>query len=70
MTITRLIIKLEPWNYVHSIENKILVKIKPKRDTRLQKNRVELDFSCNRGQNSRLFSFFLLKWVKFLTFNI
>ena len=37
MTITRLIIKLAPWNYVHSIENKILVKIKPKRDTRLQK---------------------------------
>ena len=36
MTITRLIIKLAPWNYFHSIENKILVKIKPKRDTRLQ----------------------------------
>ena len=35
MTITQLIIK--PWNYVHSIENNILVKIKPKRDTRLQK---------------------------------
>ena len=59
MTITPLIIKLAPWNYVHSIENKILVKIKPKRDTRLQKNRAELDFSCNRGQNSRLFSIFL-----------
>ena len=57
MTITQKIIKLEPWNYVHSIENKILVKIKPERDTRLQKNRAELDFSCNRGQNSRLFSF-------------
>ena len=37
MTITQLIMKLAPWNYVHSIENKILVKIKPKRDTRLQK---------------------------------
>ena len=37
MTITQLIIKLAPWKYVHSIENKILVKIKPKRDTRLQK---------------------------------
>ena len=37
MTITQLIIKLAPWNYVHSIENKILVKIKPKRNTRLQK---------------------------------
>ena len=37
MTITRLIIKLAPWNYVHSIENKSVVKIKPKRDTRLQK---------------------------------
>ena len=71
MTITHLIIKLAPWNYVHSIENKMLVKIKPKRDTRLQKSRAELDFSCNRDQNSRLFSiFFLLKWVKFLTFNI
>ena len=58
MAITQLIMKLAPWNYVHSIENKILVKIKPKRDTRLQKNRAELDFSCNRGQNSRLFSFF------------
>ena len=58
MTITQLIIKLAPWNYVHSIENKILVKMKAKRDTRLQKkNRAELDFSCNRGQNSRLFSF-------------
>ena len=58
MTITPLIIKLAPWNYVHSIENKILVKIRPKRDTRLQKNRAELDFSCNRGQNSRLFFIF------------
>ena len=37
MTITQLIIKLAPWNYFHSIENKILVKIKPKRETRLQK---------------------------------
>ena len=37
MTITQVMIKLAPWNYVHSIENKILVKIKPKRDTRLQK---------------------------------
>ena len=37
MTITRLMIKLAPWNYVHSIENKILVKIKLKRDTMLQK---------------------------------
>ena len=41
MTITRLIIKLAPWNYIHSIENKILVKTKPKRDTRLQK-KIEL----------------------------
>ena len=37
MPITPLIMKLAPWNYVHSIENKILVKIRPKRDTRLQK---------------------------------
>ena len=32
MAITRLIIGLAPWNYFHSIENKILVKIKPKRE--------------------------------------
>ena len=45
MTITRLMIELTPWNYFHSIENNILVKIKPKRDTRLQKkNRAEVDF--------------------------
>ena len=37
MTITRLIIGLAPKNYFHSLENKILVKIKPKRGTRLQK---------------------------------
>ena len=37
MAITRLMIKLAPWNYVYSIENKILVKIMPKRDTSLQK---------------------------------
>ena len=37
MTITPLIITLAPWNYVHSIEKNFLVKIKPKRDTRLQK---------------------------------
>ena len=37
MIITRLMIALAPWNYFHSMENKILVKIKPKRDTRLQK---------------------------------
>ena len=56
----------------HSIENKILVKIKPKRDSRLQKkNRAELDFFCNRGQNSRLFFvFFGLKSLNFLTFDI
>ena len=36
-----------------------------------QKNRAELDFFCNIGQNSRLFfQFFGLKRVKCLTFNI
>ena len=55
MTITRLIIKLAPWNYIHSIENKILVKIKPKRDTRLQK----------KSSRAR---FFLQPWSKFPPF--
>ena len=35
--LTQLIIGLAPWNYFHSTENRILVKIKPKCDTRLQK---------------------------------
>ena len=58
MTITQLIIKLAPWNYVHSIENKILVKIKPKRDTRLQKNRAELDFLATVVKIPAFFQFF------------
>ena len=37
MAITQLMIGLAPWNYFHLIENKILVKIMPKRDTRLQR---------------------------------
>ena len=45
------------WNYVHSIENKILVKIKPKRDTRLQ-------------QKSSRARFFLQPWSKFPPFFI
>ena len=52
MAITQLIIGLAPWNYFHSIENKIFVKIKPKRDTSLQKK------SC----------FFLAPWSKFPPF--
>ena len=45
-------------NHVHSIENKIWVKIKLKRDTGLhKKNWVELDLSCNLGQNSCLVFF-------------
>ena len=39
MTITQLIKGLAPWNYFHSIENKIVVKIKTERDTRLQKKK-------------------------------
>ena len=71
MTITQLIIKLAPWNYVHSIENKILVKIKPKRDTRLQKKSSRARFFLQPWSKfPTFFSFFLLKWVKFLTFNI
>ena len=31
-------------NYLHSIDNLILVKVTLKRDTRLQKNRAEFDF--------------------------
>ena len=39
------ILGLAPQNYMHSIENQILVKIKLKRDTRLQKkNQAELFF--------------------------
>ena len=37
VAITRLILRLAPYNHLHSIENQILVKIKLKRDTRLQK---------------------------------
>ena len=55
---------------MHSIDNQIVVKIKLKRDTRLQKKRAELDFSCNPSKNSALFQFFGLKRVKCLTFNI
>ena len=58
MAITRLILRLAPQNHVHSIENKIFVKIKLERDTGLQ-IRAELDFSSNLGQNSRLFFNFL-----------
>ena len=71
MAITQLIIKLEPWNYVHSIENKILVKIKPKSDTRLQKKIEQSSiFLATVVKIPAFFHFFLLKWVKFLTFNI
>ena len=71
MTITRLIIKLAHWNYVHSIENKILVKIKPKRDTRLQKKSSRARFFLQPWSKfPPFFNFFLVKWVKFLTFNI
>ena len=70
MTIPQLIIKLTPYNYFHSIENKILVKIEPKRDTRLQKkNRAQLDFFATVVKIPAFFHF-LLKWVKFLTLNI
>ena len=71
MTITPLIIKLAPWNYVHSIENKILVKIKPKRDTRLQKKSSRARFFLQPWSKfPPFFNFFEVKWVKFLTFNI
>ena len=66
MTITRLIIKLAHWNYVHSIENKILVKSSQNSTLGCKKIRAELDFSCNRGQNSRLFSIFF--WLNGLNF--
>ena len=58
MTITRLIIKLAPWNYVYSIENKILVKIKPKRDTRLQKNEQSSIFLATVVKIPAFFQFF------------
>ena len=71
MTITRLIIKLAPWNYVHSIENKFLVKIKPKRDTRLQKKIEQSSiFLATVVKIPAFFHFFSLQWVKFLTFNV
>ena len=71
MTITRLIIKLAPWNYVHSIENKILIKIKPKRDTRLQNKSSRARFFLQPWSKfPPFFNFFGVKWVKFLTFNI
>ena len=71
MTITQFIIKLVPWNYVYSIENKILVKIKLKRDTRLQKKIDQssiflatvvkipafFHFFCSNGLNFYLLAF-------------
>ena len=71
MTITRIIMILAPWNYVQSIENKILVSIKPKRDTRLQqKIEQSLIFLATVVKIPAFFLFYLLKGVKFLTFNI
>ena len=71
MTITPLIMKLAPWNYVHSIENKILLKIRPKRDTRLQKKSSRARFFLQPWSKfPPFFQFFWLKWVKSLTFNI
>ena len=71
MAITRLIIKLAPWNYFHSIENKILVKIKPKRDTWLQKKSSRARFFLQPWSKfPPFFQFFWLIRVKFLTFNI
>ena len=61
MAITRLILGLAPWNQLHSIENKILVKSNLKRDTGLQNNRAVLDFFYNLGQIPAFFSFFWLK---------
>ena len=40
---------LQDNNYVHSIENKIVVKIKPKRDTRLQKKNRQSSISFATG---------------------
>ena len=37
MAITQLLLGLAPENHVHSIENKILIKITLKRDTGLQR---------------------------------
>ena len=71
MTITRIIMMLAPWNYVQSIENKILVSIKPKRDTMLQqKIEQSLIFLATVVKIPAFFHFYLLKGVKFLTFNI
>ena len=66
MTITRLIMKLAPWNYVNSIENKILVKIKPKRDTRLQ-NKIEQSsiFLATVVKIPTFFHFFCLNGLNF-----
>ena len=66
MTITPLTIKLAPWNYFHSIENFFLVKIKPKRDTRLQKKkRAELDFCATVVKIPSFFQFFCLNGFNF-----
>ena len=40
MAITRLLLGLAPYNYLHSIENKIVVNTKLKRYTRLRKKIV------------------------------
>ena len=58
MAITRLILRLAPENYLHSIENKILVKIKLKCDTGLHKNGAELDFFGTVVKIPALVSFF------------
>ena len=69
--ITRKILGLAPWNYLHSIENQILVTIKLKRDIWLHKksSRARI-FFATLVKNSAFCSIFWLKKVKYLTFNI
>ena len=55
--INRLILELAPEKHLHSIENQILVRIKLKRDTRLQKKLAECNFLETLVKNPAIFNF-------------
>ena len=62
--------RVAPWNYFHSMENKILVKSSQNATLGCKKNRAELEGFCNRGKKNPPFFLFLHKRFKFITFNI
>ena len=65
ITMAQFKIGLVPWNYFNSKEDKLLVKIKSKHDTRLQKSQEELDFFATVVKIPAFFLFFCLKRLNF-----